>query len=145
MTTKPTRAEKNRIIINESKGIQHPLYYVHTTKAGLIQVRKRTTPLPSETAPKIISDEGTASSSLKGDEGGEKPQPKPQIDYETVTNKQLLEKMLQILEQNVVSRDRNLNSVENERVTAENEKFITEVERSENTVTSRPARRGRTL
>ena len=145
MTTKPTRAEKNRIIINESKGIQHPLYYVHTTKSGLVQVRKRTTPLPTESASKIVGDEGTASSSLKGDE----PQPKPQIDYETVTNKQLLEKMLQILEQNVVSRDRNLNSVENERVTAENEKFITEVEQAKPSslieVEHRPARRGRTL
>ena len=139
MTTKLTRAEKNKIIINESKGIQHPLYYVHTTKTGLIQIRRRSTPLPSETATKIASDEGTASSNLKGDE---KPQPKPQTDYEAVTNKQLLEKMLQILENNSVSRDKNLNSVENERVTEENEKFITEVARD---AVSRPARRGRTL
>ena len=131
MTTKLTRAEKNKIIINESKGIQHPSYYVHTTKSGIVQVRKRT---------------GSAvEPSEKVDPNGQSPQAleqKPQIDYESVTNKQLLEKMLQILENNVVSRDNNLNSVENERVTSENEKFITEVE---HVAVSRPTRRGRTL
>ena len=139
MTTKLTRAEKNKIIINESKGIQHPLYYVHTTKTGLIQIRKRSTPLPSgEVSEKSDGQTGEALEALKS----RSPQPKPQTDYEAVTNKQLLEKMLQILENNSVSRDKNLNSVENERVTEENEKFITEVARD---AVSRPARRGRTL
>ena len=136
MTTKLTRAEKNKIIINESKGIQHPLYYVHTTKTGLVQVRKRTG----------SALEQTPQTELKSEI---KSEPKPQNDYESVTNKQLLEKMLQILEQNVVSRDKNLNSVENERMTAENEKFITEVEQVNSSslldAERRPARRGRTL
>ena len=140
MTTKLTKAEKNRIIINDSRGIQHPFYYVHTTKTGLVQVRKRNIPLTNDSQIPQISTEPHAESKSENDS-----ESKSQIDYETVTNKQLLEKMLQILEQNVVSRDKNLNSVENERVTAENEKFITEVERNENTVTSRPTRRGRTL
>ena len=39
--SKLTRAEKNMIIINESKGIQHPDYYVCDTKNGGVQVRKR--------------------------------------------------------------------------------------------------------
>ena len=142
MTSKLTRAEKNKIIINESKGIQHPLYYVHTTKTGLVQVRKRSAPLEMQTSSALEHTERQSTSQSSETVSDEKPQPKPQIDYESVTNKQLLEKMLQILENNIVSRDKNLNSVENERVTAENEKFITEVA---NDAVSRPVRRGRTL
>ena len=141
MTTRLTRAEKNKIIINEAKGIQHPSYYVHTTKSGAIQVRKRTGSA-IESSERQTGETLETSKSQSTSLPSEKVESKPQIDYESVTNKQLLEKMLQILESNVVSRDKNLNSVENERVTAENEKFITEVE---HVAESRPARRGRTL
>ena len=40
-----------------------------------------------------------------------------------VTNKQLLEKMLNILEKNTECKDKNLNDVEKERVTDENKEF----------------------
>ena len=40
-----SRSERNSIIINDAKGIQHPLYYVMTDKNGKIQVRKRKVPL----------------------------------------------------------------------------------------------------
>lgn len=104
-----TKAEKNQIIINEAKGIQHPLYYVCETKSGGVQVRKRKVPLITEVT------------------SIEKETPKEPVKedvYDQVTNKQLLEKMLQILENNIVSRNENLNSVENERVTEENRKFV---------------------
>ena len=109
-----TKAEKNQIIINEAKGIQHPLYYVCETKSGGVQVRKRKVPLITEVA------------------SIEKETPKEPVKeedvYDQVTNKQLLEKMLQILENNIVSRNENLNSVENERVTEENRKFVENIQ-----------------
>ena len=49
-----SRSERNSIIINDAKGIQHPLYYVMTDKNGKIQVRKRKVPLtntPTESKP----------------------------------------------------------------------------------------------
>ena len=109
--SKLTKAEKNQIIINESKGILHPLYYCLTTKSGSIQVRKRKVPLSMEVnnEPKPV----------------EESEPHENKDiYETITNKEILEKMLHILENQVVSRDGNLNSVENEHVTEENKKFV---------------------
>ena len=109
-----TKAEKNQIIINEAKGIQHPLYYVCETKSGGVQVRKRKVPLITEVA------------------SIEKEPPKEPVKeedvYDQVTNKQLLEKMLQILENNIVSKNENLNSVENERETEENRKFVENIE-----------------
>lgn len=105
-----TKAEKNQIIINESKGIQHPLYYVCETKSGNLQVRKRKVPLIIETS----NVEKQASIERINQDNA----------YDQVTNKQLLEKMLQILENNIVSRNENLNSVENERETEENRKFV---------------------
>ena len=109
--SKLTKAEKNQIIINESKGIQHPLYYVCTTKTGGVQVRKRKVPLSIE---------------LKNESKPvEESEPHESKDiYETITNKEILEKMLSILENQVVSRDQNLNSVENERITEDNKKFV---------------------
>ena len=111
--SKLTKAEKNQIIINESRGIQHPLYYVCTTKSGNVQVRKRKVPLNFDRK----SDE-----SERKEEHNENEQTKD--NYDAITNKQILEKMLSILENQVVSKDNNLNSVENEKVTAENKKFV---------------------
>ena len=109
--SKLTKAEKNQIILNESRGIQHPLYYVCTTKTGGVQVRKRKVPLSIE---------------LKNESKPvEESEPHESKDiYETITNKEILEKMLSILENQVVSRDQNLNSVENERITEDNKKFV---------------------
>ena len=109
--SKLTKAEKNQIILNESKGIQHPLYYVCTTKTGGVQVRKRKVPLSIE-----VKNESKSV---------EESEPHESKDiYETITNKEILEKMLSILENQVVSRDQNLNSVENERITEDNKKFV---------------------
>ena len=113
--SKLTKAEKNQIIINESKGIQHPLYYVCTTKSGGVQVRKRKVPLNIEVKSESKPVEESESHESKD-------------IYETITNKEILEKMLHILENQVVSRDGNLNSVENEHVTEENKKFVENIQ-----------------
>ena len=110
--SKLTKAEKNQIILNESKGILHPLYYCCTTKSGSIQVRKRKVPLNTQTATEAQEQED------------KKEEHESKDIYETITNKEILEKMLHILENQVVSRDQNLNSVENERITEDNKKFV---------------------
>ena len=136
--SKLTRAEKNMIIINESKGIQHPEYYVCHTKNGGVQVRKRKQPLnvglltqsTSQNIKTPIKENPTCDSLPEGlnPEGEKQPEgeqpPKETISYEAVTNKQLLEKMLLILEKNVVSNNKDLNDPERERETEDNKQFI---------------------
>ena len=145
--SKLTRAEKNMIIINESKGIQHPEYYVCHTKNGGVQVRKRKQPLnvglltqsTSQNIKTPIKENPTCDSLTEGQctlpdsntegEGSEglsskiEP-PKETISYEAVTNKQLLEKMLLILEKNAESKNKDLNDPERERETEDNKQFI---------------------
>ena len=141
--SKLTRAEKNMIIINESKGIQHPDYYVCHTKNGGVQVRKRKqslnvglltqstsqnikTPIKEnptcDSLPEVegsSNTEGQRSEGLRAD-----TTPKETISYEAVTNKQLLEKMLLILEKNAESKNKDLNDPERERETEDNKQFI---------------------
>lgn len=114
--SKLTRAEKNAIIMNEAKGIQHPLYYVFTTKSGTVQVRKRKQPLsiPSTVDTTQPHTEAVEESVTSND----------RVNYDQTSNKELLLKMLSILENNAVSRDENLNAVENERVTEDNKQYI---------------------
>ena len=131
-----TRAEKNAIIINDSKGIQHPDYYVCKTKTGGIQVRKRkeslnttqTTTTTATTAatttitditPKTDTVTDTVTDTAIKDNNNNNSDA-----YESITNKQLLEKMLDILEKNVVSNDKNKNDVERERETQDNKAFV---------------------
>jgi hypothetical protein len=102
-----TRAEKNAIIINESKGIQHPDYYVCHTKTGGVQVRKRKKKLEENPPVKTEAIENI---------------PKAK-NYDTVSNKQLLDMMIQILDKTTESKDKNLNDVEREKETKENEEF----------------------
>ena len=126
-----TRAEKNAIIINDSKGIQHPDYYVCKTKTGGIQVRKRkeslnttqTTTTATTAATTTITDitpkTDTVTDTVIKDSNNNSSDA-----YESITNKQLLEKMLDILEKNVVSNDKNKNDVERERETQDNKAFV---------------------
>ena len=113
-----TRAEKNAIIINESKGIQHPDYYVCHTKTGGVQVRKRKKKLEVNLGENKIETN-------KAHIAAETPEPNPvkTNNYDTVSNKQLLDMMIQILDKTTESKDKNLNDVEREKETKENEEF----------------------
>lgn len=128
-----TRAEKNAIIINDSKGIQHPDYYVCKTKTGGIQVRKRkeslnttqTTTTATTAATTTITDITPKTDTVTDTVTAIKDSNNNSSDaYESITNKQLLEKMLDILEKNVVSNDKNKNDVERERETQDNKAFV---------------------
>ena len=139
MTSKLTRAEKNAIILNESKGILHPDYYCHTTKSGKVQVRKRKTALmettqqPSVQQQPIVQQQSAPVIQQQQQPIQPTPPPeKPKENYDTVSNKQLLEKMLSILEKNTESKDKNLNAPENEKITEENKVFIENIKKNEN-------------
>ena len=159
-----TSAERNSIILNESRGIQHPLYYVCQTKSGKVQVRKRKTPLVNDSvappAPPTVIHEPTEVATpsptrnivaTTQSQGGS-----DNVNYDSVTNRELLERMLDVLQKNVNSNDEEKNSPENERVTQENKQFIDNiVKANEPTPTqhteqpikqpTRVARRGRVL
>ena len=115
-----SRSERNSIIINDAKGIQHPLYYVMTDKNGKIQVRKRKVPL---TSPKEEKTEDV--NELNKEE--QSNEPVNTSIYESVTNKKLLEKMLEVLERSTESNNLNKNPVERQKETEENKKFVSNI------------------
>ena len=51
-----------------------------------------------------------------------------------MTNKMILEKMLNILEKNAVSNDKNLSPPENENITNENKQFVENIKDNTNNV-----------
>ena len=118
-----SRSERNSIIINDAKGIQHPLYYVMTDKNGKIQVRKRKVPLTNtstESKPVEVNEESK--------EQVTEPVEKENVTiYESVTNKKLLEKMLEVLERSTESNDLNKNPVERQKETEENKQFVSNI------------------
>ena len=115
-----SRSERNSIIINDAKGIQHPLYYVMTDKNGKIQVRKRKVPLTNmstESKPVVVNEEQVT-----------EPVEKENVTiYESVTNKKLLEKMLEVFERSTESNDLNKNPVERQKETEENKQFVSNI------------------
>ena len=126
--------ERVKIIVDAEKGIQHPDYEVYKTKTGKTWVRRRkqTAPGPQVTVVPTAVEKSEPKVETTGDD---------EFRYESISNKQLMEKMLNILEQNVVSRDQNKNSVENERETADNRRFIEEIKEQHQPVSAPQAKR----
>ena len=126
-----SRSERNSIIINDAKGIQHPLYYVMTDKNGKIQVRKRKVPLTNtstESKPVERAFSPEALRAVVNEEQVTEPVEKENVTiYESVTNKKLLEKMLEVLERSTESNDLNKNPVERQKETEENKKFVSNI------------------
>ena len=126
-----SRSERNSIIINDAKGIQHPLYYVMTDKNGKIQVRKRKVPLTNtstESKPVERAFNPEAQSAVVNEEQVTEPVEKENVTiYESVTNKKLLEKMLEVLERSTESNDLNKNPVERQKETEENKQFVSNI------------------
>ena len=127
--------ERARIINDHNNGIQHQDYYVLTTKTGKIQVRRRSM---QSTQTKILEVSKTAGAlapcattvvpeSAAAVVEAKVETKKEEFDLNSVTNRQLVEKMILILEQNSVSRDMNKNAIENERETEDNKRFIEEI------------------
>ena len=126
-----SRSERNSIIINDAKGIQHPLYYVMTDKNGKIQVRKRKVPLTNtstESKPVERTFSPEALCAVVNEEQVTEPVEKENVNiYESVTNKKLPEKMLEVLERSTESNDLNKNPVERQKETEENKQFVSNI------------------
>ena len=94
-----------------------------TDKNGKIQVRKRKVPLTNtstESKPVEVNEESK--------EQVTEPVEKENVTiYESVTNKKLLEKMLEVLERNTESNDLNKNPVERQKETEENKQFVSNI------------------
>ena len=104
-TPKLTRAERQAIIDDYAKGIQHPYYYVYQSSNGITQVRKRKNMLTGLSTNDSTLDvvPGAPDTETKENIKEEPPTThnnNSQTDYDSITNKQLLERMLNILEKN---------------------------------------------
>ena len=91
-----------------------------TDKNGKIQVRKRKVPLTNTST--------ESKSAVVNEEQVTEPVEKENVTiYESVTNKKLLEKMLEVLERSTESNDLNKNPVERQKETEENKKFVSNI------------------
>ena len=121
-----SKSERQSIILNDARGIQHPLYYVSTSKDGKIYVRKRRVPLtnsetdkidikppPSETKPEMKSE-------MKSE-----PKPEPKPDVLSITNQELIAKFVNFIEKQTESK--NPDPPVKEQETKINEEFVKNV------------------
>ena len=128
--SKLSRAERNEIIMNESRGIHHPEYYVSTTKSGQVQVRKRKVPINRIEQPPPQEVINTPPQQQYVQPVPTPTPPQREDVYETMSNKAILEKMLNILEKQSISNDKTLTPSENEHITEENREFIENIRES---------------
>ena len=129
MSNRLTKAERQAIIDDYYSGIQHPLYYVYLTSNGTEQVRKRKVPLVQD-----------------GSKTEETTEPE---NYDSVSNKQLLERVLNILEKNTYNKD-TTDPIQYEQTTNDNLEYNERIKDTIEPVDEiqpviKPIRRGRIL
>ncbi|EAX69757.1 hypothetical protein TVAG_556250 [Trichomonas vaginalis G3] len=107
-----SKSERESIILNDARGIQHPFYYVSQSKDGKIYVRKRKVPLTN-----------AESDSINVHDGGEEKKP----DVLSITNQELIAKFVNFIEKQTESKnpDPPVKEVE----TKENVQFIENVKK----------------
>ncbi|EAX85851.1 hypothetical protein TVAG_097430 [Trichomonas vaginalis G3] len=107
-----SKSERESIILNDARGIQHPFYYVSQSKDGKIYVRKRKVPLAN-----------AESDSINVHDGGEEKKP----DVLSITNQELIAKFVNFIEKQTESKnpDPPVKEVE----TKENVQFIENVKK----------------
>ncbi|EAY22470.1 hypothetical protein TVAG_034930 [Trichomonas vaginalis G3] len=134
-----SKSERQSIILNDARGIQHPLYYVSTSKDGKIYVRKRRVPLtnsetdkidikppPSETksepkpGPSVLAQSAEIKSEPKLE-----PKPEPKPDVLSITNQELIAKFVNFIEKQTESKNPDPPVKESE--TKINEEFVKNV------------------
>ncbi|EAX88118.1 hypothetical protein TVAG_104290 [Trichomonas vaginalis G3] len=125
-----SKSERQSIILNDARGIQHPLYYVSTSKDGKIYVRKRQVPLTNSETDKI---------DIKPPPSESKPEPKPgglresilaqsveiKPDVLSITNQELIAKFVNFIEKQTESK--NPDPPVKEQETKINEEFVKNV------------------
>ena len=113
-----SKSERQSIILNDARGIQHPLYYVSTSKDGKIYVRKRRVPLTNSETDKI--DIKPPPSETKSE-----PKPEPKPDVLSITNQELIAKFVNFIEKQTESK--NPDPPVKEQETNINEEFVKNV------------------
>ncbi|EAY16730.1 hypothetical protein TVAG_067350 [Trichomonas vaginalis G3] len=114
-----SKSERESIILNDARGIQHPFYYVSQSKDGKIYVRKRKVPLANAESDNI-KVHGT-----EGEKSIEPEEKKP--DVLSITNQELIAKFVNFIEKQTESQnpDPPVKEVE----TKENIQFIENVKK----------------
>ncbi|EAY22392.1 hypothetical protein TVAG_378710 [Trichomonas vaginalis G3] len=124
-----SKSERESIILNDARGIQHPFYYVSQSKDGKIYVRKRKVPLANTESDsiKVYGTEGEAhiKPSIQTEKSIEPEEKKP--DVLSITNQELIAKFVNFIEKQTESKnpDPPVKEVE----TKENVQFIENVKK----------------
>ncbi|EAX72828.1 hypothetical protein TVAG_505340 [Trichomonas vaginalis G3] len=124
-----SKSERESIILNDARGIQHPFYYVSQSKDGKIYVRKRKVPLANAESDsiKVHGTEGEAhiKPSVQTEPPIEPEEKKP--DVLSITNQELIAKFVNFIEKQTESKnpDPPVKEVE----TKENVQFIENVKK----------------
>lgn len=127
-----SKSERQSIILNDARGIQHPLYYVSTSKDGKIYVRKRRVPLTNSETDKIdikpppSETKSEPKPEIKSEPKPEpKPEPEPKPDMLSITNQELIAKFVNFIEKQTESK--NPDPPVKEQETKINEEFVKNV------------------
>ncbi|EAY12869.1 hypothetical protein TVAG_430330 [Trichomonas vaginalis G3] len=126
-----SKSERESIILNDARGIQHPFYYVSQSKDGKIYVRKRKVPLANAESDNIkVYGKGEAHEahikpSVQTEKSIEQEEKKP--DVLSITNQELIAKFVNFIEKQTESKnpDPPVKEVE----TKENVQFIENVKK----------------
>ncbi|EAX87996.1 hypothetical protein TVAG_268640 [Trichomonas vaginalis G3] len=126
-----SKSERESIILNDARGIQHPFYYVSQSKDGKIYVRKRKVPLANAESDNIKVygkgevHEAHIKPSVQTETPIEQEEKKP--DVLSITNQELIAKFVNFIEKQTESKnpDPPVKEVE----TKENVQFIENVKK----------------
>ncbi|EAY12647.1 hypothetical protein TVAG_074750 [Trichomonas vaginalis G3] len=126
-----SKSERESIILNDARGIQHPFYYVSQSKDGKIYVRKRKVPLANAESDNIkVYGKGEVHEthikpSVQTEPPKEQEEKKP--DVLSITNQELIAKFVNFIEKQTESKnpDPPVKEVE----TKENVQFIENVKK----------------
>lgn len=123
-----SKSERESIILNDARGIQHPFYYVSQSKDGKIYVRKRKVPLANAESDNIKvygKGEVHVKPSIQTEKSIEQEEKKP--DVLSITNQELIAKFVNFIEKQTESKnpDPPVKEVE----TKENVQFIENVKK----------------
>ncbi|EAX79182.1 hypothetical protein TVAG_073080 [Trichomonas vaginalis G3] len=126
-----SKSERESIILNDARGIQHPFYYVSQSKDGKIYVRKRKFPLANAESDNIKVygkgevHEAHIKPSIQTEKSIEPEEKKP--DVLSITNQELIAKFVNFIEKQTESKnpDPPVKEVE----TKENVQFIENVKK----------------
>ena len=111
-----SKSERESIILNDARGIQHPFYYVTQSKDGKIYVRKRKVPLENKESDNI---------NIKPQVEKPKEVEEKKPDILSISNQELIAKFVNFIEKQTESK--NPDPPLKEKETKENVEFVENV------------------